>query len=231
MNKKKNSKRQKKQTKWKAGLKAGCLALGMATAWGGEARGDVILSVSATPTTRIYDAFVYYGVGVHSIVNIQSLGILEAGTTTNLSYPLPGEVNDYWSSYVLIGLYDAGGSEGMVISFPNDDPIMAQQEWADVFPRGYSPGYYTESLLIDEVHQAVAGNAQTLGWDLYYLSGFCGKEMGQQSTLLRFSEASDGGFATVSIVPEPAAWILLIGAAGSLLFWRRDLLTTRKESS
>jgi hypothetical protein len=236
---KKNVKKQKKQRKWKSGLKAGCLALGMATAWGGEARSDVILQVSATPATTLTNAFVYYGNNA-STAYLRSLGTLPGGQTTTLVDVIPTNTEPSWwgdpdayasgASYVIIGMYDEGGSPGVAISFPNDAPITTPKQWAEVFESSWNHGYdYSEAEIIGYLQ---AADYAELDRFLYNYGDVkrtrnghpCATEYGNQATLVNFSDPTFGGVVTVTLVPEPAAWVLLVTTAGTLLFWRRDLL-------
>jgi hypothetical protein len=239
MSKKKNAKRQKKQGKWKAGLKAGCLALGMATAWGGEARGDVTFEIAAMPNVSITEAFIYYGMN-SSGGAVLSLGDLQAGVLTKRYQTFGYDIDEFTHGYgelhpyVVVGLYNNGGNEGVAITFPNDNAITNNLSWSDIFESPSTPEYYryTEAEVIDRIHTASTLSIWPLENVLDYYGAYankpCATLYNQQSVLTCFSDATFGGFVTVSVVPEPAAWILLIGAAGSLLFWRRDLLTMNK---
>jgi hypothetical protein len=225
MSKKGKRSNSKKQRKWKMGLKAGCLALGMATAWGGEARSDVIMHVESNVNRTIYDAYVCYGIGQNSTAKVQSLGTLTSGFIDQ-KYTLPGEVSDYTGYYdgnfVFTGLFDDQGREGAAVSFPDTGVIDAHSDW--VFGT-----YYTEPVLIDNIHKRSTGDtSEWLGWNLIEMryARECGTPFGQTAHVACFSQATDGGAVKISIeaVPEPAAWVLLVGAAGAMLFWRRDLL-------
>jgi len=230
MRKRKNS---KKRRKWKSGLKAGCLALGLATAWGGEARGDVILQVTANLTKSLTDAFIYFNNNVTSGY-MESLGTLSAGQTITKTYTHWGTLDNFTqkngarSSYVMVGLYDDQGSPGVAVSFPNADPISGPVQWADIFgPSGVSYYHYTEAEVIGYVNQASAGTDYTpLRYFLNDISYNAGEtEYGNESTIVCFSNPTSGGVMTVDVlpVPEPAAWMLFVGLSGAVLLWRRDL--------
>jgi hypothetical protein len=244
MQKTKSSKRRQKQGKLKAGLKAGWLALGMATAWGGEARGEVIGHVSVTPTTTIHNAFLYYTNNV-TTGDMKSLGTMPAGQTTQLSQTgfLVEEVQGYQAqnghrpTYMMVGLYDGDTGPGVVVSFPNADPVTSHKQWADIFLARPNPFEdYSEAAVIGYLQSAAPGNDDyghlwnflfDFGTSTYTYYGHpCATEYAQQAVLVGFSEASNLGSAMVDVtaVPEPAAWVLLVGAAGAVLFWRRDLL-------
>jgi hypothetical protein len=231
----------KSRQRWKRGIQAGCLALGMATAWGGEASGSVYLNVSLDAEQTITNAYIYYGVG-YSSTRLQSLGTINAGAST-LSIELPDNTV-YRNYYVLVGLYDDEGTTGVAISFSSDDPIEASASWDDIFTS--TNGYigFSESEFVDLIY------AQG-GWSGHYLASErlasflafygdaswgssntpCATLFGETATLVCFSNASYGGSVTIDLdseplqsatVPEPATSILFVGLIGSMLFWRRD---------
>ena len=212
-------KKEKKKKKWKSKLQAGCLALGLATAWGAEARGEAILQVSATPAQTLTNAFVYYYAN-GSCNGLESLGTLPTGQTSVLSRTLPFDPDNYSNcGYVLIGLHDDGTSAGVTVSFPNDDILVLHSQWEEVFG-------FAEVDAIDALYQAGSGDVITLYYLLYYNTNFVQTPRGNEGTLVSFSNPTFGGVVTVDIlpVPEPAAWVLLISLAGTVLLWRRDLI-------
>ncbi|MBN2023600.1 MAG: hypothetical protein JW809_12515 [Pirellulales bacterium] len=239
----KNKKKSRKRRSWRSGLKAGCVALGMATAWGGQADAGVMSLVSITPEVDLTHAFVYYGNNVTSGM-IKSLGDLPGGQTTTVSqtgfivdFPQHyDETNGHRPTYAVIALYDEGGSPGVAISFPNDDPIAMNRSWDDIFRYSYYPGAgYDEEEVVNSLLQSENEDPSggPLDWFLCFAMSdstatgdHCATEYGQQATLICFSNATFGGTVTVDVVPipEPAAWVLVIGMAGALLWWRRDLL-------
>jgi hypothetical protein len=224
--------RKKKKGKWQQigrGLKTGCLALGMATAWGGEARSDVICEVSVRPTVALTDAWVFYGVNCTSGA-MESLGALPANQTTVRTQSLTGYTPDnVWQDgrllpYMLVGLYDDGGTPGVVVSFASGSAMP--DSWTQVF--GSSPhSYYnyTEEEVIQGVHAASTDPYGTLFWFMCdYGSGYskpCATEYNQPSMLVGFSDPFDAGTATVRVVPEPSTFVLVLGAAGVFLLRRR----------
>jgi hypothetical protein len=230
MRKKKNAKTRRH---WKSKLKTGCLALGMATAWGAPAQGDVISLVSVTPATTINKAYLYYGNNI-STADIMSLGTLPGGQTTTFShtdfywedYPNAyTEENGHYPWYTLIGLYGDPNHPGVAISFPNDNPITLPLSWPQIFETTQHDYWnYTEAEVIDLVNRGSPGGfLYTYGDDYIFDHPPCGTEYGHEGTIVCFSDPTFGGVITVDIVPEPAAWALLIGLAGSALLWRRDL--------
>jgi hypothetical protein len=234
MSQKKN-KSKNKNRKWKSGLKAGCLALGLATAWGGEAKAETLFEVSITPSTTLNNAYLYYGSNTSGNL-MTSLGTLLAGETKTIIQTHWANPEDFVSpegysqpAYALIGLYGDTSNPGIAISFPNDDLIQQHKTWADVFETTGVPAWddSKEEVLYD-FERAIGGFDGYLSTFISYKGGrdstLCGTDYGQTGTIVCFSEATYGGTITVNMVPEPASWVLLIGAAGSLLFWRRDLL-------
>jgi hypothetical protein len=238
----------KKPSRWKHGIKAGCLALGMATAWGGEARSDMITHVSVAPTTDIRNAFIYYGNNL-TTGTTKSLGFLPGGATTTFSQTnlLVDEESGYVvrdghrPTYMMIGLYGPVDSPGVAVSFPNVDPVTLQKRWSDYFES--SPHHwndYPESQIIGYLQTAEPWNDSfmalndflfSFGCSLYdYFGHVCATEYARTATLVGFSAATDLGSAVADVTPapEPAAWVLIVGAAGVFLFWRRDLLVTQR---
>ncbi|MBN2023822.1 MAG: PEP-CTERM sorting domain-containing protein [Pirellulales bacterium] len=227
--------RKQRKKNWKSGLQAGCLALGMATAWGGEAHGDTLFQIAVTPSTDIRNAYVYYGSNTSGRL-MTSLGTLLANETTIFLQTHWADPEDFKSpeghadpAYALIGLYGDVNDPGIAISFPNDVPIRDHRTWASYFETTGFPAWDTsESEVIWKFDQAIGGfdgYVETfIGIYGSHTSDPCGIPYGQTGTIVCFSDAQYGGVITVTPVPEPAAWILLVTATGALLFWRRDLL-------
>jgi hypothetical protein len=225
----------------KSGIKAGCLALGMATAWGGEACGDPVSHITINSTVGISNAYLFYANNVTS-ADVKSLGNLTAGATTLSQWDFtPGEDaygdngTGHRPTYMMIGLYDYSGNPGVVVSFPNSYYELSNKQWADFFQS--TPGHeydrteaqvvgYLQSAATDfSAYCGVCDFLRDFGNSRYDVCGHpCATEYGQMATLVGFSGASLIGRVTVDVVPEPATWVLLIGAAGALLFWRRDLV-------
>jgi hypothetical protein len=239
MRKTKNKKN--RPSKWKSRLKAGCLALGMATAWGGEARSEVFLQVTANPTQTLTNAFVFY-TGNNSINELASLGTITGGKETVLFCPIDRDMTDVeFGSCVLVGLYNDGTDLGVSISFPDDSVLHAQALWPQVFECAPVSHYrHTEQEYIDALNQATGGNLDPLYNCLYYRGSSPYPSFtrnGNEATLANFSDPAtaptNGGSVTMvmTTVPEPSSMVLLIGAAGALLFWRRDLVTSQEEQT
>ena len=227
-------KKSKNGRKWRRGVQAGCLALGMATAWGGEARGSMYLNIAADATQTIDNVYVLYGIG-YSGQGLQSLGTLPIGHST---FALEVPDGSYRPYYTMIGLLPEGASTGVAVSFPN--PVTMPASWADVFESG-PISYYnrSEAEVVGYVENASNNPYPLLGFLSHYGDPTFGldnpplaTELGQTATLVGFSAPSAVGSVTVDIgsqplqasVPEPATWILFVGMAGSVLFWRRDLI-------
>jgi hypothetical protein len=222
----------KKKGKWqkiRRGLKTGCLAIGMATAWGGEARSEVIFEISVRPTVALTDAWVFYNVNCTS-GEMESLGALPANETTVRTQSLTWYTPDnLWQDgrllpYMLVGLYDDGGTPGVVVSFPSGSTMPGS--WTQVFDSSPHSYYnYTEDEVVQGVHTASTDPYGTLFWFMCDYGGRypdpCATEYNQTSTLVGFSNPFDAGTATVRVVPEPSTYVLLLGAAGIFLLQRR----------
>ena len=71
-------------------LKAACLSLGLATAWGGAASADTVLRVEVTPAVTLTNAVVVYGNNVSTEIYIP-IGTAPAGQTTAWIHTLTDE--------------------------------------------------------------------------------------------------------------------------------------------
>jgi len=134
--------------------------------------------------------------------------------------------------YAVIGLYSGDAGPGVSISFPNQDPIDALATWSSIFERQDlsipSSFRFTEQevvdgltnttqsqdfpplVIADRLHSLLAIYGEPNG----YMGGPLATEYGQTATMVNFSNASFGGTVNVSLVPEPAACLLLVSAAG-----------------
>jgi hypothetical protein len=235
MRKKKNP---KKQHHWKSKIKAGCLALGMATAWGGEARGDIVSIGSVNPTIQLHNAFLYYGNNI-STADMMSLGTLPVGET-NFSHTdfywedLPdaySQIDGHRPGYVLIGLYGET-QPGVAISFPNG----TSQSWSQIFesssayawqryPESTVAGYLQNALTSEDDYYQLLSFLRYYGDFKYKINGCpCATEYGHTGTIVCFSDPLPAGEIDVDIVPEPATWVFLIGLAGGAVIysWNRN---------
>ncbi|CAK9037484.1 TPR repeat-containing protein Synpcc7942_0270 [Durusdinium trenchii] len=125
---------------------ATCLALGLTTAWGGEAEADITFKVEVTPAHDLMDAFVYFGNNATGGI-VRSLGPLEANSTHSFIYRF--DEDGYWSDlatpeyyqhsgrfevgFALGGLYERGDDFGITLSFPNNDAEANQTSWDSLF--------------------------------------------------------------------------------------------------
>ncbi len=207
-------------------LKAACLSLGLATAWGVEAQADTMVSIDLAPTVSLQDAVVVFGNNVSTATGFY-LGDIPYGITTNIvkrfesgdwryefinerEYLVNGSSPNV--GYALLAAYDDDGTPGVVVSCPDDGPVVAMQEWADIFWN------ITEAQALDGLSH---GYADTRFGNYY--SDIMNTDYGTQATLVSFSTAADVGTITVTVVPEPATWGLVAGAVGiAALARRRD---------
>lgn len=241
-----NTKTAKRRRKWKLKLAAGCLALGMATAWGGQSQASTVVTssgpyfnITMNTTQTIHDAFLCYVCNVSSPV-FQSLGTLPQGPSTlSVAMNYSGYMPEYGIApyYGLLGLYGQGNSEGVVFAFPSSAGITPGTTWASIFQTG---SYYDESEadVIAMIH-GTATDQPVVGYDfggfVLYASDYW-LAYGEQADLIGFSDATPLGTLNTVIgdaplpppqptaVPEPASWVLLVGMAGVALVGRRKLL-------
>ncbi|WP_425399548.1 hypothetical protein [Aeoliella sp.] len=130
---------------------AGCIALGLATAWG-EAEADIAFKVEVTPAHDLLDAFVYYG-NNSTGGGIFQMGPIKAGDTYTLvqRYPgVPGTFVDDTPKYYedggsfpagfgVGGIYEREDGFGLALSLPTDSPIETRQSWEGLFDLSDSP--------------------------------------------------------------------------------------------
>jgi hypothetical protein len=207
-----------------AKLKQACLAVGLATAWSGEANAELTFTPSITPTQTISNAWIYYHQNATSPLNGISLGILPANQTTTFEHPNPlsNFPDNVWfsgrSGYVVIGLYDNAGEPSVAVSMPDASAILASQTWEQLFTRP-EPFYYSEAEVVAELQQGnfpssfMEGNAD-------YFDDASGQwvqklvtPIGDPATLVGFSTATFLGAAHVP-VPEPSSLVLVVCSLG-----------------
>jgi hypothetical protein len=160
------------KVKPKRRLKAACLTLGLATAWGGEAVADATLKIEITPQQTLTNALVYYGNNISTGV-LRSLGTLPGGQTstvfhTFIANQVPFEESWSWTAdsyvpglghqpavYAVIGLYEGAEGTGVSVSFSNDDPITAMATWSSIFDRDdqITAYRYTEASIVDYLQE------------------------------------------------------------------------------
>jgi hypothetical protein len=207
-------------------LKAAALAIGLATAWGGEANAEVLLQLDISPTRTLRDAYVYYANNISSARFI-SLGTLPENETSTFYHLLDGQFDDapqkllptsdrpnvgYW----VIGVYDEENASGIGVSFRNETVVSEGTPWSSVF---FGPneqtiaGALTTSSFLDFTFRSFI---DMYGNPSYTPSAKLPTHYGEYSTLVNFSDATYGGTAIARIVPEPSS-IILVGAAGVFL--------------
>lgn len=204
-------------------LKAAALAIGLATAWGGEACAETMVQLEVTPTRTLRDAWVYYA-NNQSSARFVSLGTLPENTTTTFLHVLNGEFEDRPSKllptlsnpnvgYWVIGVYDDGDASGIGVSFREETVVAPGTSWDDVF-------IYDEADIVDslttEFTRTFGDFVDNYGNPLYRAEAILPTHYGTHSTLVNFSDAEFGGTALATIVPEPSS-IILVGTAGVFL--------------
>ena len=211
-----------------ARLKKACLAAGLATAWGGEARAELTFEASITPTQTITNAWMYYHQNATSPLWGLSLGTLPANQTSEFLHPnqLTNFPDSIWTNarfrtgYIIIGLYDEGGAPGVAVSMPNSDAITAGLTWEQYFARP-SADYRSEADIISDLQQ---GNAPIDFLNAYaeYFDNSSGSwvrqlatPLGDEATLVGFSTATFLGTAHVAL-PEPSSLTLIVCTIGVL---------------
>lgn len=214
-------------------LRAACLSLGLATAWGGSASADVTVLLTVTPSVTLTDAVVVFGNNV-STESYFPIGDLPAGQTTTLRHTLTGEFEDApeklavdvdapFTGYYLAAGYERDDAQGVVLAFRDDAVVTAGHEWADLFL--VQDSYSSYHNVIESEMLAALANGQVLdNLSSYARSGdgpswntnanLLNTPYGETSVLVGFSTATALGSMTVSIVPEPAAFAIVACALG-----------------
>jgi hypothetical protein len=209
-------------------LKQACLAIGLATAWGGEAEAGLTFEASITPSQTITNAWMYYHQNVTSPLWGLSLGTLPANQTSEFSHPnqLANYPDSVWTApnsntgYIIIGLYDEGGSPGVVVSMPNSHAINANLTWEQFFARP-TAAYQSEAQIVSELQQGNVPIEFLSEYAQYFdpPSGSWVRELstplGKGATLVGFSTATFYGTAHVAL-PEPASLTLIVCTLGVL---------------
>jgi hypothetical protein len=222
--------------------------MGLATAWGGNAVADATLKLEVSPQQTLTNAFVLYGNNVSTGV-IRSLGTILGGETTTFYHSLivdqipncdwvcdpasyvvpPGDDSPFnpYPRYALIGLYQGDDGPGITVSFPNNDPIVNMSPWSSLFESSTVSSFnFAESDVIDDLSNVLPNVAFDL-LTVYLRSGSfiptsIGTPYGSTAVLVNFSDATFGGAAIATLVPEPASFVLLIGTVGiALTTYRR----------
>lgn len=157
---------------------AGCVALGLATAWGGEADADITFKVEVTPAHDLMDAFVYFGNNATG-ANAYPLGSLSADEPHTFLLNLPGSSGFYLDDtpeyyqpggnaeigFAVGGIYELDGEHGIVVSYIDSSPIDTQQSWEELidFARPWHPES-SEDELVDEYFAELARGLHHWNW-------------------------------------------------------------------
>jgi hypothetical protein len=123
-----------------------CVALGLATAWGGEAQADITFRTEITPAHDLLDAFVYYGNNATGGGHYP-LGPLTAGETHIFLHHYPellgfyvDDTPEYYEpdgrfpiGFGIGGIYEHNGMYGLTVSYVDSSPVDIQQSWQEFF--------------------------------------------------------------------------------------------------
>ncbi len=195
---------------------AACASLSLATAWA-ESAAATTIRLEVTPTVPLHEAWVGYYHLNDSSVNARFLGDIAAGQTSVFNHEflnVPPEAFSNGLGYVLVGLYGESGSEGVMLSYVDDTPITNGETWES----------FVQPIDDDEKQQVIDGLLGISPWSVAaFLNGISGEhaqDYGKSVTLINYSQAELGGTA-IATIPEPATWVLVVGAAGVLPLVRR----------
>lgn len=206
------------RSKKRLDFKAACLSIGLATAWAAPAQAATV-HLEVTPESTITEAYVGYYHLNNSSVNVLFLGTLQGGQTSHFDHDFPGvptsAFEGFDDAYLVMGLYDEGGSQGVAFSFFDDSPITTDETW-DSSVKGRTG--HTEQNVVDGL----------LGTRPFSVSGFFNAHRssraspyGSEATMIFYSAATFGGTAIATIVPEPTTSVILVSAFGIVSLVRR----------
>jgi hypothetical protein len=121
----------------------------------------------------------------------------------------------YWqpAGYAVFGIYGAGESAGVALSFPDDSPIVQDATWDSLIKPINGT---TEQSVID----GLSGGGISPAAFANGLLDVIKVPYGSRATLVNFSEASFGGTA-IAVVPEPATFVLLVIGIGIITLLNR----------
>jgi hypothetical protein len=201
-------------------LKAACLAVGLATAWGMQADAQVSqIQLTITPSNNLSHVYFLYGTGVTSLVvsTVQALPNLVAGVSTTLT--LSVNTTTEFPAYAVIGLYDET-NKLLTLGLPTYEAtnVVGKKD----FNTEFSPD--TE----DAVASSLLSNDTTAVMNFFHgppYFYFLDIGISETGELVNFSSGTDGGSVTAVVaVPEPSPALLAgIGALAILAFHGRRL--------
>ncbi len=202
-------------------LKTACLTAALTTAWAAPASAIFVpttFHAEVTPNQDLTHTYFLYSGNTSAYSVYQSatpLHDLAAGVTDAFSFDAFTGFGGYDSeSYAIIGIYDQANG-GVTISLDNavaGNAIGTAALWSDLFP-ATSEATIATALANDDtmILASFAASASDMGFLSY---------LGDTSTLVNFSGATDGGTAWVTVVPEPLS-LLLIAPTLTLVLRRR----------
>jgi len=198
-------------------LRAACLAVGLATAWGMQADAQVSqIQLTITPSNNLSHVYFLYGTGVTSLVitTIQALPNLVGGASTTLT--LSVNTTTEFPSYAVIGLYDET-NKLLTLGLPTYEAtnVVGKKD----FNTEFSPD--TE----DAVAASLLSNDTTAVMNFFHgppYFYFLDIGIGETGELVNFSSGTDGGSVTAVVaVPEPSPVLLVsLGTLGVLILRR-----------
>jgi PEP-CTERM motif len=196
---------------------AACLAAGLATAGTMPASAVDYLTLDATPTLNLTDAYFLYGnysqIGAYN-TSATFLGNLTGGVENsfNIAAPTPAG-NPADTRGTLIGLYNTGNGS-VTFGFQSYNAGLLTTNPAS-FANSMATTY-TESQLATALQ---TGDTTTL--DNFYANdrvmAIGGLSVGQSGGLIDFSISTPGGLFSLSFTPEPGTMALL-GLGAMALF-------------
>jgi hypothetical protein len=205
------------------GLKAACLAVGLATAWGSPASAQIDeIQLTITPSNNLTHVYFFYGPGTTSlwpVTAVDPLPNLQADETTVVDLSVT-QVSGA-ACYVL-GLYNETNN---LVSIGVDSNWAQNVIGQTNFNAEFVP--FTE----DQIATALLSNDIATLDNFVTAPSFYGYiRIGSSGRMVDYSIASDGGSVLTELIPEPSP-MLLVTLGALIILWldpsRRYLLRLR----
>jgi hypothetical protein len=209
-------------------LKAACLAVGLATAWGGQTDAGVVppseeIQLTINPSNNLSHVYFFYATnatGLGSANTLTALPNLTAGvSTTETFFATPaGNYLDPLRFYGVVGLYDET-NKLITLSMTSVEAgnVIGTRDFSTEFS-GFTEDSLATALLSNDTFTIT-----TFFWE-YEAGRATDIPIGTSGQLVNFSLGSDGGSLSATIVPEPSPALLVSAAALAIFAFHRRRL-------
>ena len=219
-------------------LKAACLAVGLATAWGSTADAGVVVNtdeiqLTIAPSNSLTHVYFLFGTNGSTLYNVTVVPApdLVGGTSTTETFSV--DLPTFDDAYAVVGLYDETNKLLTIgLNTAAAQYYVGNTNFDGTFGNAAEFGFYSE----DTIATALLSNDTATIVNAFQSEDGFPIPLGDSGTLVNFSNASDGGSVSAEvIVPEPSSIQLLCsGMLAILAFhrkWRDWLLFTCKRIS